>query len=375
MQKNGLQEIRKLGQSVWLDYLHRGMLEDGTFQRLLAEDGVSGVTTNASLIQQALADRDTYGPAMDELVSTDRPAEEIYRRLIREDAQVAAEALDSVYHESEGEDGHVCLAVNPALAHDVEKLIAEGLDLWTRGTRPNIMIKIPATGAGLRAIRHLTAEGVNTCATLLFDPDGYEAAAEAYVSGLQARLQRSDSIRGIVGSASLLVGRIDLRIDAMIREGIGQNPERKELAEKLEGSIGIAVARQSVVLHKRIFGEEPFRRLAAAGAVRQRMVWASTGPKSARYEDHKYVDALVGAGTVVAMHPATLDSYRERGKPALCLEEDLDQARYALDQLPAAGIDLRDVSQSLQEEGIRAFEAARAATREQIEARRAAITR
>ncbi len=375
MKKNALQELRKLGQNIWLDYWHRGMLEDGEFQRLLTEDGITGVTTNASLFQQALADREAYGAAMDGLAALDLPAEEIYRRLVVEDAQAAADLLEPIHTRSDGRDGYVCLAVNPQLTHDSDATTADGLDLWTRVKRPNLMIKVPATDAGLLAIRHLTAEGVNTNATLIFDPDRYEQAAEAYVSGLQARLQRSEAIRGITGAASVLVGRIDRRIDAMIREGIGQNPDRTELAGKLEGSVGIAVARQSHMLHKRIFGEEPFRRPARAGGNPQRLVWASTGPKSARYDEHKYVDALVGADTIVAMRPATLDSYRERGKPARRLEENLDQARYCLDQMPAADIDVSDVGRSLEDEGIRAFATARQVTLQQIEARRESAAR
>ncbi len=355
MKENPLIKLTSFGQSIWLDYLRRGLLTSGELQRLIDEDGVRGMTSNPSIIEQAIHGSHDYDEVIDALILRGKSAHEIYEAVAIEDVQWAADIFRPVYDQMDGRDGFVSLEVSPHLAHDTQGTIQEARRLWQALDRPNVMIKVPATLEGLPAITRLTSEGINVNVTLLFGLPRYRQVAEAYIAGLEDRAARNESIERIASVASFFLSRIDVLVDPMLEALIKAGGSRAALAARLQGQVAEASAKVAYQIYKEIFQSERFQKLAGRGGRVQRLLWASTGTKNPAYSDVKYVEPLIGPQTISTMPEDTLNAYRDHGQPAARLETGLEQAYDVLDRLPELGIDIDQVTQQLEDEGIEKF--------------------
>ena len=343
-----MHELAELGQSVWLDYIRRSLMTEGSLQDLV-ERGLRGLTSNPSIFEKAIAGSDDYDDQLRRLsAQTDSP-EEIYEELAIEDIQMAADTLRPVYDRTDGLDGYVSLEVSPDLAYETEGTITEARRLFQTVDRPNLLIKVPATAEGIPAIETLIGEGINVNVTLMFSLDQYDAVAEAYLSGLEQLAANGGDVSRIGSVASFFVSRVDVMVDRMLDE-IG-TPE----AEALKGTTGIANAKMAYQRFKSAFDTERWERLAAQGARLQRVLWASTSTKNPDYADTLYPDNLIGPHTVNTLPPKTLDAFLDHGTVALTLEADLEEERDRLEQLAEVGIDLDQVTDELLEEGVEKF--------------------
>lgn len=342
-----LHELHAAGQSVWLDYIRRDMLDGGEL-RALVNDGVRGLTSNPTIFLQAIEGSDTYDEQIRSVIAT-RPGAttiDMFEELAVQDIQRAADALLEIYTESDGSDGFVSLEVSPHLAHDTAATIAEAKRLWAWVDRPNLMVKVPATTAGLPAIEELIAAGLNINVTLLFSLDMYVEVANAYIRGLD----RAEEPGSIASVASFFVSRVDGKTDAAL-EKVGSDD-----ALALRGTIAVANAKLAYRHYEDIFGGQTFAEVAARGARPQRLLWASTSTKNPEFSDVLYVETLVGANTVNTMPPATIDAFRDHGViDAAAITRDLDTADDQMAQLGALEIDIDDVTRQLQEEGVSKF--------------------
>ena len=355
MTKNPLRKLEDFGQSVWLDYIRRQMITSGDLQRLIEVDGLKGMTSNPAIFEKAISGNRDYDEAIRALVMHHQSVEEIYQALTVEDVQLAADVFLPLYEKLDGKDGFVSLEVNPHLARDTAGTIAEARRLWQAVARPNIFIKVPATPEGLPAITQLISDGINVNVTLLFGLPRYEKVAKAYIAGLEARAARGQSLKRLASVASFFLSRIDVLIDPKLEKIMASGGPQAIAAKTLRGEAAIASAKMAYSFYKRIFGSDRFQSLAAKGANPQRVLWASTGTKNPDYSDVKYVEALVGPDTINTLPPETLDAYRDHGNPAPRLDEGLDQAAGILQRLPELGLDLNQVTQQLEDEGIEKF--------------------
>lgn len=349
-----LRTLEALGQSVWLDLLRRGMVESGELQQLI-EGGLRGMTSNPTIFEKAIDGSHDYDAAIQELASNGKSTTGILRTLTLEDVQRAADVFRPVYDRTGGQDGYVSLEVSPRLAHDSECTIQEARNLWRQLDRPNCMIKVPATVQGLKAIQQLTSEGLNVNVTLLFGLPRYRQVAEAYIAGLEARAEQGQPLSHIASVASFFLSRIDVLVDPKLEKIMSSDGAKGELAGQLHGQLAIASAKVAYQIYGEIFGSERFRRLADRGAHPQRLLWASTGTKNPAYSDVKYVDALIGPETVNTVPLETFEAYQDHGNPALRLQEGAAEAREMLESLPKLGIDLDQVTQQLEDEGVEKF--------------------
>ncbi|MDR3568381.1 MAG: transaldolase [Syntrophobacteraceae bacterium] len=347
--ENPLLKLRSLGQSVWLDYIHRHLIDSGGLQRMVAEDGLGGITSNPNIFDEAIEGSDVYDDAIRALAREGKSAGQIFEAIATEDVGRAADILKPVFDKLRGRDGFVSIEVNPHLAHDAEATLVEARRLWKTLARPNVFIKVPATVEGIQAIGQLIGEGLNVNVTLLFGLERYRMAAEAYVSGLEDRAARGLPVGGVASVASFFLSRIDVMVDPMLEK------TGAPVALELRGQIAIACAKAAYRIYKEIFGSARFGRLADLGAVPQRLLWASTGVKDPQYADTKYVEALIGPHTVNTMPMKTLEAYRDHGDPKPRLEENGDKAREWLARLGFFGIDMGEVSGRLEDEGIEKF--------------------
>jgi transaldolase/glucose-6-phosphate isomerase len=343
-----LHELAGLGQSIWYDNIRRALLDHGDLQALV-EAGVTGVTSNPSIFEKAIAGSDDYDKALGEMVPEGGSEAELYEALAIEDIQRAADILRPVYDRTEGVDGYVSLEVSPTLAHDTEGTVAEARRLFATVDRPNVMIKVPATPAGAPAIEALIGEGININVTLIFSLEQYRAVTQAYIAGLEKLAASGGDLSQVASVASFFVSRIDTAVDRHLDE-IGNRA--------LQGKIAIASAKAAYGLFKEIFSGERWNRLVERGARIQRPLWASTSTKNPIYPDTLYVDALIGADTVNTIPPATLDAFLDHGTVAATLEREMDRAREQLAQLADLGVDLEAITEKLQEEGVASFASA-----------------
>ena len=341
--------LHRFGQSVWLDYIRRGMLASGDVTRLIAEDGLAGMTTNPAIFEDAITRHHEYDAAITALALEGMGVAAIYETLVEEDVIRAADLLRPTYERTGGHDGYVSLEVTPHLAYDTEATIVEAQRLWRRVARPNLMIKVPATHAGLQAIRRLIALGINVNVTLLFGVARYREVAAAWLAGLEDRLADDAPLAGVASVASFFLSRIDTHVDRML-EHAGD-----EAARALRGQAAIACARLAYQEYKALTADLRWQMLAAHGVSPQRLLWASTSTKDRAYHDLKYVEALIGPETVNTLTPETLAAYRDHGEPAKRLEEDLDMARALPERLAALGVDLEAASAELEHQGIQKF--------------------
>jgi transaldolase/glucose-6-phosphate isomerase len=346
---NPLKRLSELGQSIWLDSIRRNLLTSGELSSLIENDGLKGVTSNPSIFEKAIDGTSDYDRPLEELRSRGLSPYEIYERLAVEDIQIAASLLRKVYDETGGRDGFVSLEVSPALANDTGGTGEEARRLWRTVDRPNVMIKVPATAAGIPAIRTLVAEGINVNVTLLFARPVYEKVIDAYLSGLEERLERGGEIGRVASVASFFVSRIDSAVDARLME----LPETARSA--LAGKVAVANAKLAYRIFEGAFSGPRFRALERRGAQKQRLLWASTSTKNPGYSDTLYVDALIGRDTVNTLPLATLEAYRDHGDPAPRLTRDVEEAERTLRALEDAGISLDAVTDELTRQGVRAF--------------------
>jgi transaldolase len=354
MNANPLIELTKLGQSIWIDYLGRGRIASGQLLRHIDEDGLRGVTSNPSIFEKAITSDRIYDASIDELARRGSSVADIYQAITSRDVQLAADLFRPLFDRLDGRDGFVSLEVSPHLAHDTDGTIAEARRLWAAVGRPNTMIKVPATKAGLPAIQRLVSEGININVTLLFGLGRYEEVVEAYLAGLESRATQGHPVR-IASVASFFLSRIDVLVDAQLDELERDGRIQPTLAARLRGQVAIASARVAYQMYKRTFKGERFRALAAKGARPQRLLWASTSTKNPKYSDVRYVEALIGEETINTVPLETFDAYRDHGHPARRLEDDVEEARHTLAELRGAGIDLDAVTQRLEDDGVRKF--------------------
>jgi len=358
---NRLKQLEQFGQSVWLDYVRRELLTSGGLKALIAKDGVKGVTSNPAIFEKAIAEGAEYRDALHAATrSGETDAERIYERLAIEDIAMAADQLADVYEATGGRDGFVSLEVSPRLADDTEATVAEARRLWRAVDRRNLMIKVPATPAGLPAIERLIGEGVNVNVTLLFAVDVYRKVAQAYRSGLERRARAGQPVDRVASVASFFVSRIDTAVDEALEGGIAQakNIDERCAFEALRGKAAIANARLAYAAYLELTASEPWRVLEARGARTQRVLWASTGTKNRAYPDTLYVDELIGPDTVNTIPPATLEAFRHHGTPQERLMGSLQNAGDVMARLAAAGIDMTAVTARLLDDGVRLFDEA-----------------
>lgn len=355
MDKNPLLGLETFGQSVWLDFLSRHALDNGEIQRLIDQDGASGLTSNPSIFEKAIVGNHDYDAAIRSLALEGKSIEEIYETLTKEDIQRAADLFRPIYDRLEGGDGFVSLEVSPKLAHDTAGTIAEARHLWTAVSRPNLLIKVPGTREGLPAIQQLIGEGINVNITLLFGLPRYREVAEAYLVGLETLAAHGKPLTRIASVASFFLSRIDVLIDPRLEKLRLKGGSVAEIVAGLHGEVAIASAKVAYQIYQEIFGGERFKKLSRQGAHSQRLLWASTGTKNPEYSDVKYVESLIGRETINTIPLETLNAYREHGKPASRLEEDTQEAYHILDSLPQAGVDLDTITQELEDEGVTKF--------------------
>lgn len=334
-----------VGQSIWIDYIRRSFITSGELQSLI-DAGLRGMTSNPTIFGEAIGQSDDYDEPLARLVKQHKSGEEIYEALAVEDIQRAADCFLPLYKASDGLDGYVSLEVNANLADDTEATIEEARRLFAMTSRPNIMIKVPATTAGIPAIATLIGEGININITLLFSLTHYEAVADAYMEGLERLRATQVPLRQVASVASFFVSRVDTAIDKKLA-AIGNR--------ELQGKIGIANAKMAYVRYLQLFSSARWRRLAAQGARPQRILFGSTSSKNPAYPDTVYVDGLMGANTVNTLPRDTIAALLDHGTVASGLTTDLDQAREELNQLAALGVDIESVTQELQQEGVRKF--------------------
>jgi transaldolase len=355
MNMNPLLGLETFGQSVWLDFLRRNALDNGEIQGLINQDGVSGLTSNPSIFEKAIAGSHDYDNAIRALAMEGKSIEEIYEALTIEDIQRAADLFRPIYDRREGGDGFVSLEVSPKLAHDTAGTIAEARRLWTVVNRPNLLIKVPGTREGLPVIQQLIGEGINVNVTLLFGLPRYRDVAEAYLLGLETLAARGKPLDRIASVASFFLSRIDVLIDPMLEKLRLEGGPVAEIVAGLHGEVAIASAKVAYQIYQEIFGSERFQKLSHQGAHSQRLLWASTGTKNPEYSDVKYVETLIGRQTINTIPLETINAYREHGKPASRLEEGIQEAYRVLETLPQAGLDLDALTQELEDEGVTKF--------------------
>jgi len=340
-----LHELTELGQSVWLDYISRSLMASGKLQELV-DQGLRGVTSNPSIFEKAIAGSDDYDEDLNRLVRDGRSVAEIYENLAMSDIRRAADVLRPVYEKSGGADGYVSLEVNPALAHDTGATIAEARRLFASLERPNVLIKVPATPAGIPAIESLIAEGVNVNVTLIFSLEQYEAVATAYIAGLEKLALAGGDVGRVASVASFFISRVDTAVDRALEE-IGNT--------EIQGKIAIDNAKIAYSRFREIFSSERWKKLATGSARVQRPLWASTSSKNPAYPDTIYVDNLIGPDTVNTLPPATLDDFLDHGIVAATVETDVNGARKRMAELTELGIDLDAITNKVLDEGVAAF--------------------
>lgn len=354
---NPLLELQALGQSVWYDNIRRALIDNGEIANKIASDGLRGITSNPTIFEKAITGSTDYNEAMQRLVADGRSVAEIYESLAIEDIQRAADLFRDVYEKTKKLDGYVSLEVSPLLANDADATIVEAKRLWAMLGRPNVMIKIPGTPAGLPAITEAIASGININVTMIFSLQDYERVADAYITGLEKRAAAGLPLDSIASVASVFVSRIDAVVDNQLEFRLRRTEDE---AEKTEinaqlGKTAIANTKLQYQRFKEIFGGERFAKLASKGARVQRPLWASTGTKNPVYSDVMYVEALVAADTVNTLPPATYTAFRDHGKARLTIEDNLDEAHAAIERLVRLGVDINQVCAQLQADGVKAF--------------------
>lgn len=345
---NPLQRLAAEGQRVWLDDIQRSMIESGELARLV-DDGVAGITSNPAIFEHAIGKSSDYDEAIEVLRASQADIDTAYEQLVIEDVRRAADVFRPLYERSGGDAGFVSLEVSPHLARDTGRTVAEARRFWNALDRPNVFIKVPGTREGLGAIAELIADGINVNVTLLFGVERYAEVAEAYWQGLERRRDAGRPIDGVRSVASFFLSRIDSLLDPRLKA------MQSERAGGLVGKAAVACAKAAYQRFTAMSASERWKKLEASGAAPQKLLWASTGTKDPAYSDVKYVEELIGPATVTTLPRKTLEAFRDHGRVAPTLEQDGGLAETMLADLGALGIDLRAVSNELEERGIVLF--------------------
>ncbi len=366
---NPLVEANRIGQSMWVDYIQRSMLESGELEKLITNDAISGLTSNPSIFEAAIAKTTEYDASLASYVKANPQASnlEVFNHLAVADIQAAADQFAGVYTDTDGQDGMVSLEVAPELAHDAKLTIERGLQLNAMVDRPNVMIKVPGTKAGVEAFEELTVAGVNVNVTLLFSVTRYREIAQAYIRALAKRAVEGKDVSKIASVASFFVSRVDTAVDAALAEGDAA------VAKALEGKIGIANAKVAYGYFANLFGSDQWAMLAKGGAKPQRLLWASTGVKNPEYRDTYYLEELLGPQTVNTVPPKTLDAFRDHGVAENRLASALNVAHEQLSTLKEQGISLDQITSKLEADGLQSFAEAFDRLMESIEEKRKQI--
>jgi transaldolase/glucose-6-phosphate isomerase len=355
---NPLKELLKFGQSVWLDYIRRDLLTSGELKRLIAEDGLRGMTSNPTIFEKAITGGKLYDDLLNSLKSrTDLDAKGRYEILAIRDIQDAADILRPVYESSKRRDGYVSLEVSPYLARDTKGTLAEARTLWKAVGRENVMIKIPGTTEGIPAFQQAISEGINVNVTLLFSQEVYVKVAEAYIAGLEQFAESGGDVSRMASVASFFISRIDSAVDAIIDTKLkaSKDAREQELLKSVQGKVAIANGKQTYEKYQEIFSTPRWKALAAKGAQTQRVLWASTSTKNPAYRDVLYVEELIGPDTVDTIPPATFDAFRDHGKLRQSLTEDLASAHKTMENTAKVGISMKEVTDKLTDDGVRLF--------------------
>jgi transaldolase/glucose-6-phosphate isomerase len=355
---NPLTELQRYGQSVWLDYIRRSLITGGELRRLLDEDGLRGVTSNPAIFEKAIAGSTDYEGQLKELTKRrDLDAKAAYEILAIHDIQDVADILRPIYESSGKRDGYVSLEVSPDLAHDTQGTLDEARRLWKAVDRVNVMIKVPATPAGIPAIKALIGDGINVNVTLLFALEAYEAVAEAYIAGLEAFAAKGGDPSRVESVASFFISRIDSAVDALIDARLKATESTLEqgMLKGLLGRVAIANAKLTYQRYKEIYTGPRWAALGNRGARTQRLLWASTSTKNPNFRDVIYVEELIGADTVNTIPPATYDAFRDHGRPQPSLEDDLEDAHHTMDTLAEVGIAFKPIADQLLADGVKIF--------------------
>ncbi len=353
---NPLQRLQEFGQSVWLDYIRRDLLENGELRRLIADDGLRGMTSNPAIFEKAIADSALYDAAFATIPDHHADTTARYEHVAIHDIQAAADLLRPVYDATQRRDGYVSLEVSPYLAHDTNKTLVEARRLWAAVGRENVMIKVPGTPEGIPAIEQLISEGLNINVTLLFAREVYERVAAAFIAGIEKRAAAGKDVRHVASVASFFISRIDTLVDSQIsarlKSATGSDRER---LQGLLGKVAIANGKLTYDRYGKIFSGPRWEKLQHQGAQTQRVLWASTSTKNPNYRDVVYVEELVGPDTVNTIPPATFDAFRDHGKLRQSLTENVAAAQETMDGLAQAGVSMQEVTAKLLDDGVRLF--------------------
>jgi transaldolase len=347
MAKSRLHELSELGQSVWIDFLSRDLLQSGELARMMDEDVVVGVTSNPTIFQKAISSGDAYDEQLREVLAEEDDPKEVFLRLAIQDVQNACDLLRQVWDGGGGKDGYVSIEVDPTLAYDTDATIGEAQRLHELVDRPNCFVKIPGTKPGLPAIEEMIARGRNINVTLVFSLQRYAEVVEAYLRGLERLVANGGDPAKVASVASFFVSRVDTEADRRLDE-VGAPAE-------LKGKLAVANAKLAYARYKELFSGERWEALRAKGATTQRCLWASTSTKNPDYRDVLYVEELIGPETVNTMPEETIRAFQDHGEVALTLERDLDEAKRILERIAEAGVDYDDVVVVLEREGVEKF--------------------
>jgi len=353
--KNAAVQLFELGQSVWYDNIQRGLLENGELAGMIERGEIYGVTSNPSIFMKAITKSTDYDESLAKLNQSQMDAEAVFFILAIEDIQAAADLFESLYKETQGGDGYVSLEVSPYLADQTEETIWQAKEIWQRVDRPNLMVKIPATKAGLPAIEEAIFAGVNVNVTLIFSLGRYQEVMEAYIRGLERRVEAGLPLDSINSVASFFVSRIDTNVDNRLQKIVDAKGSHTEKTKSLMGKAAIASAKLAYKQYKAIFESDRFQKLAEKGANPQRPLWASTSTKNPAYRDVIYVEELIGQDTINTMPPKTLKAFLDHGVVAETLEANVEAAQQTFDDLESIGVSMDDVTAELLNEGVKAF--------------------
>ena len=355
---NPLQALLSYGQSMWLDYIRRDLITSGSLKKMIADDGLRGMTSNPAIFEKAIGESSLYDDMLKSLASRpDLDATGRYEQIAIRDIQDVADVLRPLYDSSKFRDGYVSLEVSPLLALKTQETIEEARRLWKIVHRENVMIKVPGTAEGLPAIRQLIGEGININVTLLFAQEVYEKVAEAYILGLEDLAKRGGNLKKMAGVASFFISRIDTLVDSMIDDKLkaATDAQQQALLKSLKGKVAIANGKLTYLRYQRIFSGPRWQVLASQGAQTQRVLWASTSTKNPAYRDVMYVEELIGPDTVNTMPPATIDAFRDHGRLRNSLAEDVAGAQNVMDSLARTGISIKEVTTKLTDDGVKLF--------------------
>ena len=356
MPTNRLHDLHAAGQSIWLDYIDRTMLRNGELTRRIRADALTGMTSNPTIFEKALSEGEAYD---DQLAAADDGLSswQLFELVETDDVRAACDLFREVYTATRGADGFVSIEVSPGAANNAAATVEEARRLWTTVDRPNVMIKVPGTDEGAKAVRTLIAEGINVNITLLFAVEAHRRVIDAYLDGLEARARVGQVLDHVSSVASFFVSRVDTEIDARLDALIAAAPaDRRAALAALKGRSAVANAKLAYRLFREKFSGPRWDALAASGARLQRPLWASTSTKNPAYRDVMYVEQLIGPDTVDTLPPATLEAFRDHGVVARTLDADVAGAERLLAEVGAAGISLRDVTDTLLEKGLASFQ-------------------